>query len=147
MSSTVRAELLDRIEHTEQRLAALSLREQSSSLLSLNLTVQQFQVLLLLWTEGSVPARAIAQALHVGANTATGVVDRLVDRSLVQRQESARDRRVRLVSLSDNGLELLAELTESARAQRRRLLERLPTSVLEQFDNVLEHLAVAAAEG
>ncbi|WP_431921176.1 MarR family winged helix-turn-helix transcriptional regulator [Nonomuraea jabiensis] len=139
-----RDELLDRIERAEERLALVSLRDQSSSLLLRNLTVQQFQVLLIVWIEGPVPAHAIASALRVGANAVTGIIDRLVIRSLVQRKESAEDRRVRLISLSDQGRRLIDELTASARAQRRHLLERLPIDTLRQFHEVLGQITDAA---
>ncbi len=138
-----RDELLDRIEAAEERIAVLSMREQSSSLLTLNLTVQQFQVLLVLMSEGPVPAHAVADALHVGANAVTGIVDRLVGRGLVCRRESTRDRRVRLVELSDDGKRLIDEVAAGVRATRRRLLERLSTETLCQFDRVLAEMSDA----
>lgn len=135
-----REELISRIGSAEERLAVLSMREQSSSLLSMNLTVQQFQVLLVLWTEGPVPAHAIADVLHVGANAVTGIVDRLVTKALVQRRESTHDRRLRLVELTTNGRQLIDDLTANAKAQRRRLLERLSTETLHQFEQVLTEM-------
>ena len=136
-----RDDLINRIEVAEERIAVLSMREQSSSLLTLNLTVQQFQVLLVLWSEGPVPAHAIAEVLHVGANAVTGIVDRLVTRGLVARRESTSDRRVRLVELSEAGSALIDELVSAVRAQRRRLLERLSTETLCQFEEVLSEMS------
>jgi DNA-binding MarR family transcriptional regulator len=135
-----RDELIKRIEVAEERIAVLSMRQQSASLLSMNLTVQQFQVLLVLWSEGAVPAHVIAEVLHVGANAVTGIVDRLVARGLVGRRESTSDRRVRLVGLSDDGARLVDELISSARAARRTLLERLSTETLCQFEQVLTEM-------
>ena len=136
-----RDDLINRIEVAEERIAVLSMREQSSSLLTLNLTVQQFQVLLVLWSEGPVPAHAIGEVLHVGANAVTGIVDRLVARGLVARRESTSDRRVRLVELSEAGSALIDELVSAVRAQRRRLLERLSTETLCQFEQVLSEMS------
>lgn len=135
-----RDELINRIEVAEERVAVVSMREQSSSLLSMNLTVQQFQVLLVLRGEGAVPAHVIASVLHVGANAVTGIVNRLVSRGLVRRRESTSDRRVRLVELSEDGAALIDELVSGVRAQRRRLLERLSTETLCQFEQVLTEM-------
>lgn len=141
-----RRELLDKIEDAEKHLAVLSLGDTSSSLLSQNLTVAQFHLLMLLWAEGPVPAHSIATALGIGANSVTGMVDRLIARSLVERSEHPDDRRVRLVGLSGPGRALIDELTERARSQRRRLLNRLPEDHLRQFQQVLTSMLTAAAE-
>jgi MarR family 2-MHQ and catechol resistance regulon transcriptional repressor len=135
-----RDELINRIETAEERIAVLSMREASSSLLTLNITVQQFQVLLVLWSEGPVPAHVVGDVLRVGANAATGIVDRLAARDLVTRRESAQDRRVRLVELSEAGRHLVDELIAGIRAQRRRLLERLTTETLHQLEHVLAEI-------
>ena len=136
-----RDELINRIESAEERIAVLSMREQSSSLLHLNLTVQQFQVLLVLWSEGPVPAHVIAEVLHVGPNAVTGIVDRLAARGLVARRESTQDRRVRLVELDDEGRRLIDDVAAGAKAKRRRLLERLSTETLCQFEQVLSEMS------
>ncbi|HVV17793.1 MAG TPA: MarR family transcriptional regulator [Pseudonocardiaceae bacterium] len=136
-----RDDLLTRIEQVEERLVIMTMRQQSSSLLDLNLTVQQCQVLIVLWIEGPVPAHVIAEVLHVGANAVTGIVDRLVGRGLVERHESTQDRRVRLVDLSAEGRRLVDDLTAAHRAQRRVLLERLSTETLRQFADILTEMA------
>lgn len=135
-----RDELINRIETAEERLAVRCMRQQSSSLLDLNLTVQQCQVLVVLSIEGPVPAHVIAEVLRVGANAVTGIVDRLVGRDLVRRKESAQDRRLRLVELTDDGRRLVEDLTSAVRAQRRRLLERLSTGTLEDVHRALTEL-------
>jgi DNA-binding MarR family transcriptional regulator len=135
-----RDELINRIESAEERLAVQCMRQQSSSLLTLNLTVQQCQVLLVLSIEGSVPAHVVAEVLRVGANAVTGIVDRLVGRGLVRRKESAQDRRLRLVELTDDGSRLVDDLTAAVRAQRRRVLERLSTDTLQDVHRALTEL-------
>jgi DNA-binding MarR family transcriptional regulator len=139
-----RDDLLNTIEQVEERLVIQTMRQQSSSLLTLNLTVQQCQVLIVLWIEGPVPAHAIAEVLHVGANAVTGIVDRLVTRGLVERHESTQDRRVRLVGLSAEGRRLVDELTAAHRTQRRLLLERLSTDTLQQYADIINEMADGA---
>ena len=141
-----RDELLDRIEHVEQQLAALSLRDTSSSMSASNLTVQQLQVLTILWAGGPIPASAIATALGTGAPAATALVDRLVRRGLLERTDAPNDRRVRLINLADPGRALIDELTKTARDQRRRLLNQLPHTTLLRFRDVLDDILATAAD-
>ncbi len=58
----------------------------------------------------------LAQTLHCDASNVTGIVDRLVESSLISRRESEHDRRVKLLSLTDKGRRVVrsieAELPE-----------------------------------
>lgn len=81
---------------------------------------QQHQLLLAI---GGLPAgqrptiRTLAERLCVQHHTTVALVDKLEQRSLVQRERSSEDRREVLVRLTTEGSKLLRELSRLHRAQ------------------------------
>ena len=67
-----------------------------------NLTMAQAQLLLHLEPERPMPMSELAVALGCDASNVTGLVDRLEDRKLIERQ-SAADRRVKMVAFTPLG--------------------------------------------
>jgi MarR family transcriptional regulator, organic hydroperoxide resistance regulator len=61
-----------------------------------------------------LPMSAVAERLFCDASNVTGMVDRLEARGLLERRDSPRDRRVKLIALTDEGAVV-----------RERVLERL----------------------
>src|SRR3954470_21723301 len=68
--------------------------------------------------EQPTPMGALADHLHCDSSNVTGIVDRLEKRGLVERRSDERDRRVKLLVLTDEGervrSELLARMSEPA---------------------------------
>ena len=64
--------------------------------------------------EVELPMSALADRLYCDASNVTGMVDRLEARGLLERRDDPRDRRVKLIALTDEGA-----------AVRERVLERL----------------------
>jgi MarR family transcriptional regulator, organic hydroperoxide resistance regulator len=79
-----------------------------------DLSPTQVHVLRLLEPGKAVPMGRLAGGLGCDASNITGVVDRLEARGLVQRQAAERDRRVKVLVVTERGLDL-----------RRRLLMRM----------------------
>ncbi len=79
-----------------------------------DLTPVQGHVLRLLEPEQPLPMNDLAGALHCDASNVTGLVDRLEQRRLVERRPGARDRRVKELLLTAEGV-----------AMRARVLERM----------------------
>ncbi len=79
-----------------------------------DLSPTQVHVLHVLEPGTSVPMGRLACALGCDASNITGVVDRLEARGLVERRPAVRDRRVKVLVVTDSGLDL-----------RTRLLARL----------------------
>ena len=93
--------------------------------LSFDVTMTQLRVLLLLLRRGAIRMSDLASSMDVSLATATGIVDRLVERDLVERENSPMDRRVVMCRLSDEGERLMARLRQSGQEGVRRILERL----------------------
>jgi DNA-binding MarR family transcriptional regulator len=112
--------------------------------LSLDLTMPEVRVLLLLFTDGSCHMSALATASGVPLSTATNTVDRLVEKELVARSTNPEDRRVVICNLTPGGQELANKLWELGRLQIQGLLELLSQDQLEVVANAVEFLYEAA---
>ncbi|MGI8944744.1 MAG: MarR family winged helix-turn-helix transcriptional regulator [Thermoleophilaceae bacterium] len=86
------------------------------------------------------PMSALAERVYCDASNVTGMVDRLEARALVERRDDPRDRRVKLIALTEDGVELrgrvLARLFEPpepierlSRAEQRELRDLLRRAV------------------
>lgn len=110
-------------------------------------TVPQFRVLVVLSTSGApVRHRDLADALGVHSSTFTRTTDRLVSSGWVTRAENPDNRRETLVSLTAQGRDLVAEVTESRRDEIRSILRRLPAARRADVLAALRDFADAAGE-
>ena len=91
-----------------------------------DLTMQQFRTAVFLYISGSMRMSCIAQVLGVSTATATGIVDRLVEHDIVQREHDQEDRRVVLCNLSPHGRKLLGQTWQSFRDNSKRILMAIP---------------------
>ena len=113
--------------NTRSRLGAMRRWHQSSiSLIHLN-------VLGVLATQGPRSMSGLAEDLDVSIASATGIVDRMERRGLVERRHDAEDRRVVQVSITGGGEAVISELEGEGRARLTRLVEELTDSELMGF--------------
>lgn len=115
--------------------------------LQLDLTMPQLKVVLLLFLSGTARMSEIATALDVSLATATGVVDRLVERDTVIRESLPEDRRVVLCRLSEKGQKMIGGLWQLARNRAQELLEAVDSSQLALITKALEALLQAGETG
>ena len=111
--------------------------------LSLDLTMPQLKVVLLLFTNGPERMGTIASALGVSLATATGVVDRLVEKDMVTREGDPNDRRIVLILLSGKGEKLITGLWQLARGNTEALLKALDQRKLQLLNEALKALLEA----
>jgi DNA-binding MarR family transcriptional regulator len=131
-----RTRLLDEIGALEIRLLAVGLPEQTSSLLDYDLTLQQIRAFAFILAHGRTPISKLADALGIRPNVASGIIQRLADRELIERREDPDDRRVRLLTVTDRGQALLDELSGIVLAKGRELLDRLSDEQLHQLRDI-----------
>gem|GEM_PF-2680940 len=67
---------------------------------------KQWEVMKEIDRNGSVTQRDLQKAMGVESGTVTGIVEALVKKGFVNRQEHAKDRRVNMLSLTDDGSNL-----------------------------------------
>ena len=111
--------------------------------LKLDLTMPQLKVVLLLFQDGPSRMSVIASELGVSLATATGVIDRLVERDIVLREGDPDDRRVVLCHLSNKGEDLISGLWHLARERARDLLGAMTLPQLLSLGEMLEALLQA----
>ncbi|MGI5236971.1 MarR family winged helix-turn-helix transcriptional regulator [Dactylosporangium sp. CA-139066] len=144
--NTHREALLHRVAKAEERMRVLLAYDRSNPLFSVNLTMQQLKVLLLLSRHDGISSQELTRHLGVSLATVSGIVDRLVAQGYVTRTEDQHDRRIRRIHLSPTGRETLAEITDGGTRAQRRVLDRLDDDTLVMLAAVLERIAEAAVE-
>jgi DNA-binding MarR family transcriptional regulator len=100
-----------------------------------NLTMSQLRVLLLLRINTRMKMTQIASCLKIHVSTATGLVDRMITKKLIQREMSNEDRRVVLCVLSDKGHSITDNIWKVVWENARSLSEYI---TLEEL-NVIGH--------
>lgn len=76
------------------------------------LTPPQMSALRALDPEHPVPMRELAATLHCDSSNVTGLVDGLAAQGLVERHEAEHDRRVRMLVVTERGIEVRNRLDE-----------------------------------
>ena len=93
--------------------------------LELNMSTPQLKALLLISGEKAIRMRELARKLGGSFSNATVLVDRLVDRGLVERLMEPEDRRVVLVRATGEGQALIEQLVTSWRALSESVLDTM----------------------
>ena len=111
----------------------------SQRLVRLGISMTHFHVLTLLRHHDAMPMGRIAEILDASMSSATGIIDRMEERGLVERVRVPDDRRIVLVRPTQAGLDLVdeAELVKST----------VMASAIERLTNAqIERLTLAAAD-
>lgn len=90
------------------------------------ITPLQYSVLSVLAAHGTTDQTKLAAAVALDRTTTTGIVKRLHERGLTQRETSESDRRAQACSLTVAGRSLLLRMEASARKAHRDTLAPLP---------------------
>lgn len=143
---TENEQLIADIMGAQERLQHLFAYDRSDPLFSSQLTMPQLKILLLLYRLGDTSGRELAGLLGVSLATLSGMVDRLVAHDLVTRAEDPHDRRVRRISLSDNGATTIGKIITAGAAKQARLLRRLTPAELRAVHDGLHAMVRVAAE-
>jgi len=122
-------QLVDELSGTGTKEALRHMRQWPGGRLSL----VHLNVLMTLEAEGPLPMGALAEAMDVSQASVTGIVDRMEQRDLVERQRGDEDRRVVRVALTDEGRRLISVLAAQRRDHMAQLLDDLSNEELAGF--------------
>ena len=125
----VTAELLDELAAVQPGKFMRHLRKGSGASLSL----VHLQVLFTLDSEGPLPMSRLADAMDVSQASATGIVDRMEQRGLVERLRDDADRRVVRVALAAGGRQTLGVMASERRDHLAQIIDQLTDHELEGF--------------
>lgn len=112
--------------------------------LLLELTVSQVKALILLAQGGRLRSRELADRLGIAPSAMTPLVDRLVDRRLVQRRPDGDDRRIIWIEPTARGKALHARLMHMKADVSLRVLQQIPAAERRQVSRSLALLLDAA---
>ena len=108
-------------------------------------SMTHMQVLWLLQHQGDLPMSHLAELLGVSVSNATGLIDRMEERGLVERVRVPDDRRVVLVRIAAGGIAAMDE-TEAVKQDRMRsILARLDPVQLDRLTTAFADLRTAIA--
>jgi DNA-binding MarR family transcriptional regulator len=88
----------------------------------------------------------LARFLGLSKANASGLVDRLVKRGLIDRQHGTEDRRVVLVRLTPEGMHVTRRLAAAQRRGLALMMRRIPEKNLGVFIETLESVAMGMSE-
>ncbi len=134
------------MKDTEQGLKRLAVAMQGAAApawLGSDLTMGQLKGLFTLTRCEGAPIGRLAELLRVGEPAASLLVDRLVRQGLVVRSEDPEDRRRTLVSLSREGVDLVANMRHGGKECLQRWLGSLDDGDLDALRRGLRALAAA----
>jgi MarR family transcriptional regulator, lower aerobic nicotinate degradation pathway regulator len=124
------------IRRLQQIAVAIFLQEAEA----FGITPVQFAALQAAANEPGLDQRTLAARIGLDTSTVAGVVDRLQSRGLLQRSQSPRDKRVRLLTISSDGAAVLRQVVPAMRAAQARILAPLPRAERAEFMRMLRVL-------
>ncbi|MCK9510596.1 MAG: MarR family transcriptional regulator [Pigmentiphaga sp.] len=129
------------IRRMQQRVAAALTRQFEAH--GSDLTPMQYTVLAGVYIHApAIEQGALADNISYDRATIGGVVDRLEKKELVQRQPSPVDRRVRLLTISDAGVELLERLEPAVLLAQDEILDPLTERQRDQLTQLLRRIVL-----
>lgn len=127
------------IRRLQQIAVAVFLQETEAH----GLTPVQYSALQGIGNSPGIDQRTLAGTIGFDTSTLASVIDRLEARALVRRNASPRDKRVRLLTLTDEGQALVAAIVPSMLRAQDRMLEPLAKSERAEFMRMLRTLVAA----
>jgi MarR family transcriptional regulator, 2-MHQ and catechol-resistance regulon repressor len=109
------------------------------------LGLSDFGVLEVLLYKGPLPVNTIGPTVDLTPGSISIAVDRLVAKDLVSRVESADDRRVRIVTLTPRGRELIVSAFRKHSGQMKRVFSELSQAELRGLEVTLKRVGKRAA--
>lgn len=106
-----------------------------------SLSATEFSVLVLVEANPAVYLRQLASALDLSPPNLVPVIDRLVQRGLLEKQVSAEDRRMQVLGLTSAGRCLLADAEAEVVAFEQALEQALTVTERRHVDSALKKLA------
>ncbi len=130
-----------------ERMRATKMDGAISRLHALNLSFSHVRALHMLAAAPHLQMKDLAEKLGFTPPSVTALTRRLVATGMVQRQPHADDSRVALLSLTDDGRALLADIYQEQLKGMERLLDGLTPEEQAQFLDLMERAVSTLVEG
>lgn len=103
-----------------------------------------FRVLEVLLHKGPLPVNTIGPKVNLTPGSISVAVDRLYEKGLVSRVESAEDRRIRIVALTPSGKKLIVPVFRKHAAAMGEVFSELSSDELQQLESMLKKVGKRA---
>ncbi|HVV67093.1 MAG TPA: MarR family transcriptional regulator [Candidatus Saccharimonadales bacterium] len=131
-------------KHLQDQLSLLMIRSSMKGKYAIvgiaennHITLMQALTLCLLEPNQPVPMKSLSTFMSCDPSNITPIVEQLVHEGLVERKESAADRRVKIVTITDKGLKLRDKFLEITTSTRLPHLDHLTQEETEQLITIL----------
>jgi DNA-binding MarR family transcriptional regulator len=138
------AEQIDAVLRASRALVGIA--AESIAAVDDNVTVPQWRVLVMVDTRGPLNLAAVAAGLDVNPSNASRICDRLIKAGLLDRRESATDRRNITLTLTAAGRRLVTKVVRHRRRAITRVLRGMAPNDRELLATALDQFAAAAGE-
>lgn len=115
-------------------------------LVKAGVSMTHMHVMWLLQHQGDLPMSRLAEMLDVSLSNATGIVDRMEERGLVERVRVPDDRRVVLVRMGEGGRRALDETEAVKHDSLQAILGHLDETQLDRLATALDDIRGAVLE-
>jgi DNA-binding MarR family transcriptional regulator len=132
--------------HSARRVHQLAVALFVQEVGDLNLTPVQYSSLQTICNQPGIDQKTLANTIGYDTSTIAGVIDRLEARGLVLRNVSPNDRRVRLITPTEQGRKTLAAVVPRMLKSQDRLLDPLSKTEKKEFLRLMKILIDANAE-
>jgi len=105
------------------------------------ITKRDFGLCVMLGQQKRMIMREVAEFLQVPMSTATGIIDKLIEKGLVQRDFSPEDRRIVVVELSKKGCDIYDMLNDKLFQYGSVVLNEFESDEKEDFINLMVRAA------
>ncbi len=113
---------------------------------SYGLNPTEFTVMEVLYSKGEQPIQMIGQKVLLASSSITYVIDQLEKKNVVERKVNEKDRRVTLVSLTAEGLDIMEDIFPQHTEVIHELFSGLSDAELEQLRETLKNVGFKAVE-
>ena len=115
-------------------------------LVKAGVSMTHMHVMWLLQHHGDLPMSRMAELLDVSFSNATGIVDRMEERGLVERVRVADDRRVVLVRIAKGGIQAIEAIEAVKQDRLQAILGHLDAPQLDRLAAALDDIRAAVLE-
>jgi DNA-binding MarR family transcriptional regulator len=144
MAKPNRQEMVEGLLKLAAKLFRISLPIVPREIIDMDVTMTQLKIMFLLFVDGPKRMSDLASDIGVTLATATGLVERMVERDIVTRESQPDDRRVVLCCLSESGRISISRIWESAGNRMKELIQSLDTINLQSLTEALEAMLATA---
>lgn len=135
-------EIIEQLSETASGLRCAG----TGKLVKLGISMTHLHILWLLDHHGDLPMSRLAELLDVSLSNATGLVDRMAERGLVERVGVPGDRRIVLVRVAPEGARVRDELETLRQESMKAILSRLDPAQLERVLAAITDIAGAVTQ-